>query len=204
MCAKIMTTFGARWMMERMRNSAGYSLVEVVVAMAVIVIGLLALLPMLALNMKSNVAARTYSIANLLAHQKLETVKSWPLYDDYGASGPWGITSNNTDLFASESNITVNNWFVYFGRTTTLVHNGYGDLDCNGISFDGSSGIIIVDEGAFNNGAALGMTMNTEDVNPCGGGGYRGEDFKLIKVTVDWDDVFGYHKLTRHMFISRF
>lgn len=186
-------------MRMQIRTEAGYTLVEVMVAMAVLIIGIVALLPMIAINIRSNLASRTYSIANFLAQEKLEKVRSWPLYDDISPTvGPYGITDNNLELFSDEFNVAVKNWAVNFTRKTKLLHNGY-TTSCNGILF-GSS----VDEGTFTNGAAMGLSLNTGNVDPCGGGGYRGEDFKMVRVEVEWVDPMGFHQLTRNMYIARF
>lgn len=186
-------------MRMQIRTDAGYTLVEVVVAMAVLIIGIVALLPMIAINIRSNLASRTYSIANFLAQEKLEKVRGWPLYDDISpTAGPYGITDNNLALFSDEFSVNVKNWNVSFTRRTKLLHNGH-TVSCNGILFGTS-----VDEGSFTNGAATGLTLNTGNVNPCGGGGYRGEDFKMVRVEVEWQDAMGFHQLTRNMYIARF
>lgn len=175
-------------MVAKIKDKSGYTIIEVIVAMVILIIGVLALLPMIALNVKSNVASRTFGIANYLAQEKLEKVKSWPLYEDVSGTGPYGLTTNNTELFAYETNLTVNNWKVYFNRTTEVYHNGH-DQGGNGVIFGTN-----IDDGLMNTGA----------VDQDGGGNYVGEDFKMIKVKVDWNDNFGYHEITRHMFISKF
>jgi type II secretory pathway pseudopilin PulG len=174
-------------------------MVEVIVAMAVLIIGIVALLPMLALNIRANVSSRTYSIANYLAQEKLERVRSWPMYEDQ-SNALRGITAANLELFNTEVNLTLNDWKVFFDRQTELVHNGYSGGACtNGYIYG-----VNIDEGNFNNGSSIGLTLNTGNVNPCAGGGYSGEDFKLVRVSVSWNDVFGFHEIVRHMFISKF
>lgn len=177
----------------------GYSLIEVVVAIFILIIGILAILPMLALNVRSNVAAKNYGIANYLVQQKMEAVKSWPIYDDQTAisSDLYGITENNAALFSPELNISVQNWNSTYNRYTELFHNGY-TINNQGFLFGDTSTGYGIDEGSFGN-----RSLNTGKINPSGGG-FKGEDFKMVRVRVEWEDVFGHHEISRQMFISRF
>ena len=196
-------------MTELKRSQTGYTLVEVLVALAILIIGILGVLPLLALNVQSNTAARTHSLANFLAQEKLEDIKSWPYYSDQAANGPYGITANNTELFPSVAEtIELNNYFVTFSRTAEVVRNGWVDgdedpasgVDCAGILFGNSSGSINVNEGVVG-----GITLNTKLVNDklCGSGA-QGEDFRLVRVKVSWRDLFGFHEIVRSEYIAQF
>jgi Tfp pilus assembly major pilin PilA len=185
-------------MNKKLHTDGGYTLVEVMVAMAILIIGIVALLPMLAMNVRTNVASRTYAIANYLAQEKLEKVRSWPYYEDQGGN-TYGITLNNTDLFGTETGLSVRNWKVYFSRTTELIHKG---AICGAGWIWGSD----YGEGSFvnPNSGLTGLTLDTGNVNPCGSNSYYGEDFKMVRVTVEWDDQFGTHQIVRNMYIARF
>lgn len=186
-------------------DRTGFSLVEILVAMAVMVIGILGVVPMLAFNIKANVSGKNYGTANYLAQQKLEQIRSWPLYEDYGTQR--GITQNNGLLFLSE-NLKVGEHHQTFTRTSEVVRNGHdymgpGTNDGDGLKFVAAE----IDEGTIVGGGS----MNTGNVGEKSGSAYRGEDFKLIRVTVSWyDRSFGatsaerQHEIVRHMFLAAF
>jgi prepilin-type N-terminal cleavage/methylation domain-containing protein len=189
-------------------DRGGFSLVEILVAMAVLTIGILGVVPMLSFNIKANISGKNYGIANYLAQQKLEAIRSWPLYEDYDAgNGVFGITMANGPLFAPES-LKVGEHFQEFTRSTEVLRNGYDSMgsgtgDCNGIKFETTG----VDEGLISGGGS----MNTGDVGENCGGNFRGEDFKLIRVRVQWyDNSFGagpsqkQHEIVRHMYLAKF
>ncbi len=185
----------------------GFSLIEVVVAMAVLMIGILGVVPMLAFNIKANLSGKNYGIASYLAQEKLEQIRSWPLYEDY-STGNRGITSANATLFNTEV-LKLGEHYQDFTRTAEVLRNGYdsmgsGTSNCDGIKFISSE----VDEGSISGGGS----MNTESsIGEYCSGGYRGEDFKLIRVRVVWYDrslgatsTQKSHEIVRHMFIAKF
>ncbi|HPM77851.1 MAG TPA: prepilin-type N-terminal cleavage/methylation domain-containing protein [bacterium] len=192
------------------QQQKGFSLVEIIVAMAILTFGILAVVPMLALNVRANLAARNYGTAVFLAQQKFEEVRSWNLWEDVdcvpqqAAHAKCGITNDNWMLTGTETNIEINGIDTRFDRTTTVLRNGYetGAGDCKAVIFTSGSGAIPVNE-------ATGLPANTGSLNTgavgaaCSGG-TRGEDFKFIRVTVSWDDMFGDHTITRHMYIAAF
>jgi prepilin-type N-terminal cleavage/methylation domain-containing protein len=197
----------------------GFTLVEVIVAIFILVVGVLGILPMLALNVKSNTGSRHMGVANFLAQQKLERIKAWPYYDDQTIDGSivYGITTGNTELFGAEDGSTLprpvaENVGVGFKRSTSMIHNGSGgDYDCSsgqdGFQFkDGIGGTLGMSEGTFTNPAdpTTQLTLNTGLVNKCASGKYAGEDFKIVLVRVQWADLFGSHELVRYLYVSRF
>jgi len=183
----------------------GFSLVEILVAMAVLIIGILGVVPMLSFNVKANMSGKNYGLASYLAQEKLEQIRSWPLYEDYGTQR--GVTRRNGFLFGSES-LTVGEHHQAFTRVAEVLRNGYdvmgsGTANCDGIKFLSTE----VNEGNIAGGGSL----NTGNVGERCSGGFRGEDFKLIRVTVSWyDRSFGatstarQHQIVRHMFLAKF
>jgi len=182
---------------------AGFSLIEVVIAMAILAIGILGVAPMILFNVKANASGKNYGIANYLAQQRLEQIRSWPLWEDYNTNSP-GITTNNTALFAAETNIKVGEHYEGFGRTTELVRNGYtGSYGCSGSPFVFATSGGTYSEGNIPGGGSL--NTGTSAGEYCGSGSnYRGEDFKVIRVRVTWDDLFGHHEINRYMYIAKF
>lgn len=191
--------------MEKFRNKsvAGFSLIEMVVAMAVLIIGILGVVPMLAFNVKANTAGRNYGLAAFLAQERLEQIRSWPLYEDVGSTP--GVTASNSALFGVETNIFVGEHSVAFNRTTEYVRNGYGSAgwshDYDGIIFTSGSGTMNYNEAST--GQTTGV-LNTGNVGESSSGNYRGEDFKMIRVKIWWDDNFGHHEILRHMYLAQF
>jgi len=180
-------------LLSAFRGNAGFSIVEVLVALAILVIGILGVVPMLVFNVKANTAGKNYGFANYLAQEKLERIRSWPLYESYDTTK--GITVDNALLFGTDY-VWNENKTRQFMRVVDLVRNGYGPYDCDGILFDSGT----YSEGNISGGGS----MNTGDVGEKCSGGYRGEDFKVIRARVMWDDNFGHHEIARHMYLAQF
>jgi len=96
-----------------------------------------------------------------------------------------------------------------FQRSTRYLRNGYaspGISDCNGIIFgDTAGGIHPVNEKEGLGGEQITQVdmLNTGNVGENCGSTYRGEDFKMIRVTVGWSDALGSHPpVIRHMYLS--
>lgn len=184
-------------------------------ALAILTIGIMGVIPMLALNLKANIASRYYGQALFLATQKIEQIKSWPYYDTVGVV--FGIDPGNTTLFKTNDPVFVVDYDMTFNITSTVMRNGYdasgggwdmvncpGTPGNNSVIFDltaGGSDHLYSKE--YSGSAAV--SLNTQFVEPCGtSGGYRGEDFKLVTVVVSWSDSMGTHSLTRQAYIARF
>ncbi|MCB1152022.1 MAG: hypothetical protein H6684_06095 [Deltaproteobacteria bacterium] len=188
-------SLGAMSALRRRRGVAGFSMVEVVVAIFVVTIGVSALIPMLVFNIKSNSMANFVSVANFLAEAHLEQVRSWPYYESVtvdGTNHP-GIVSTNTELFGTFNNVTMPGTNMEFDVTVELYHNGYTQ-DCSGVLFGSSGGSVNVNDSILNSGSIQGDCTT----------GVRGEDFKIIRATVNWTDRFGAQEIQRHAYISRF
>lgn len=176
------------------RRSRGFSLVEVIVAMFILTVGIAALIPALSFNIKSNQRAKSYGIANFLAEKHIEKILSWSPYENQ--SNAYGIESDNPELFGTFPNLTTPGANNVFNLTAEVFHNGYsGSTGCNGIRFANSGGYFAVDEGDLKTGA-----VNQDD---CADGSYRGEDFKIVRVTVSWDDRFGGHSIERQAYVTK-
>ena len=116
---------------RRGRGHDGFSLVEVLVALGLIVILITSLAPLFALAAASNVAARARTAAALLAEEKLEELRELPFgVDRAGAPVTDLATDTKGDVFASGGtgltpggsvDITVANYSDYvdlFGHRT--------------------------------------------------------------------------------------
>ncbi|MDP8256129.1 MAG: prepilin-type N-terminal cleavage/methylation domain-containing protein [Candidatus Alcyoniella australis] len=183
------------------RDAKGFTLIEVVVAMGILTIGILALIPALLFNIKSNTLARNRGVANQLAVQKLEVVKSWPTYYSYSSANRGAYSGANTYLYGSET-VNVSNNPVPFTRTTSLYTNGT-TADCGTAILFGNN-----TNGAarnLNEGNPSPVALNTGGVSSsgCGASQYRGEDFRIVLVTVTWIDLFGGHSIERYQYLRR-
>jgi len=90
-------------------NENGFTLIEILMAIAVISIGLLALAALQTTAISGNARAKKHSMASLLAQDQIETYKNMP-YDSI-PSAP-----------ASENGTTLSPWGI-FTRTTTVLDN---------------------------------------------------------------------------------
>jgi len=177
-------------MCPKHKGNAGFSLVEVVVAMTVFTIGVLGVVPMLAFNVKSNAAGKNFGIAVYLAQQRLEQIRSWPFWEDYDASAQrYGITMNNTDLFGEEQ-VQVGEYYQFFKIKSVVLRNG----DDMNITFQSGG---VYDEGRTEAGAS--SSLNTTNSSTT-----IEEDIKLVRVKVEWTDLFGFHEIERHMYLAKF
>ncbi|MDP8256043.1 MAG: prepilin-type N-terminal cleavage/methylation domain-containing protein [Candidatus Alcyoniella australis] len=183
------------------RDRAGFTLIEVVVAMGILTVGILALIPALLFNIKSNTLARNRGLANQLAVQKLEHVKSWPIYYDYSTSNRGSASGSNTTLYGNET-VSVTNSPLSFTRSTSVYTNGT-TADCGTAILFGNTG-----NGAarnLNEGDPGGVLLNSGTVTAsgCGSNQYRGEDFRMVLVTVTWIDRFGGHSIDRYQYLKK-
>lgn len=83
------------------RGDQGFSLIEVLVALGLVVILITSLAQLFALATMSNVAARARTMATLLAEEKLEELRELPFgFDSAGAPATDLTTDTTGDLFA--------------------------------------------------------------------------------------------------------
>ena len=74
-----------------MRNERGVSLIEVLVATAILVVALISLAQLFGIAIRSNIAARSTTHSTVLAQQQLEVLRSRP---DLAASPSAALTEN--------------------------------------------------------------------------------------------------------------
>ncbi len=216
------------------RREAGFSLLEVLIAIMILTVGILALVPMLAFSIKANSLGKDYAFANFLAQQRLDQIYAWPVYQDVVLTNPTqypGVTANNAKYFGTET--------VYddrgraFTRVSEVVRNGYlgsaNNVIWSSTSTNTNEGAISnptdpnnpqnnnwqpISGASLNTGASVGEWDTTN-------GGYRGEDFEMVRVRVSWYDGLGQgvggtgnavqgatgagvHEIERHMFIAKY
>ena len=180
--------------MQRRSGSAdGFTLIEVIVAMGILTIGILAIIPALLYNVRSNTFARNRGIATDLAKAQLEGIKAWPLYDNYGTA--LGVYPANSTLFGSNV-IQVGHTKTSFTVNTSMLRNisTCGEAILFGSNANGLTKNLD-ESGALNTG-------NVDHGSGCSEGAYEGEDFKSVGVTVTWVDQFGPHALHRHGYVK--
>lgn len=102
--------------MMTMRSSSGFSLIEVLVAMALFAIGVLALAQMQIVSMSGNTASRRITGAATLAESKLEELKSLSYSnadltdkdaDGDAGYGTAGLDDEDGDADGSETGVTI-------------------------------------------------------------------------------------------------
>ena len=201
-------------------DKAGFTMVEVVVAMFIIAIVIAGLIPALVLNIRSNYMAKNYGVANYLAQRKIEQIRSWPQYETIALDNGdvlYGIENSNSDLFTDEvwggeghpySTHTLPGVKETFTVTATASRNGYtGASDCKGYTFGGSIGNG-TDDGWLNTTPVSGSSSEwPEDFVGSCGSGWRGEDFTIVRVHVTWTDKMRFtasHTIDRQAYIAKF
>jgi type IV pilus assembly protein PilV len=91
-------------MKKTLQSNKGLSLVEVVIAMLIVAIGILGLAPLMSITMDANSFSRNVSTANILAQDKIESLRSvasfFPLPDvqtDTGVDGVYNLITTIDD-----------------------------------------------------------------------------------------------------------
>jgi len=65
-------------LIQSFRNEKGITLLEVLVAMIILAFGVLGLAPMIVISMYGNSYSNQVTVANAIAQDRLEEMKSWP------------------------------------------------------------------------------------------------------------------------------
>jgi type IV pilus modification protein PilV len=117
----------------------GFTLMEVIVSIAVLSIGLLGVAALISNTMHSGTSARYMNMANVLASEKLDSLNKWPQGDanvQPGGSLTGGSCSGNdycdTITMTEESGADYESQTQIVNgtaTTTTIVHTGSGCID---------------------------------------------------------------------------
>jgi len=96
-------------MAGRRRNDRGMTLIEVLVALSILAVALLALAPLFTISVKTNASAHQLTNANTLAREKLEELSGYPrsdtrlkVLDTKNASGPGGAAITGATVGACD------------------------------------------------------------------------------------------------------
>lgn len=136
---------------KKSRTTAGFSLIEVMVALAILAIGLLGVAALIGSLISTGGKTRSSSTANILASEKLDDLNKWPCNDadnnvitcdqnlDTGGSltGPSVCAAGDTHCDqvtvseASGADYETQTTFDAFGaaQTATIVHTSAGCVD---------------------------------------------------------------------------
>ncbi len=91
-------------MFKRLKNKAGLSLLEVLVAMLILAFGILGLAPMIVTAMFSNSYSNDVTRANVIAQDKIEFMQSLVTFSPL----PWTeVTSNLNGLFTRSTRVDI-------------------------------------------------------------------------------------------------
>jgi type IV pilus modification protein PilV len=165
--------------MNPYRPSRGFSLIEVLVAVVVLSIGLLALASLQLSLIRASGETKTQSAAIALAKEKIETLAS---YQDVGGTDNTCISPSNgtantcyraitSETATSPSTNTVTVGGVTYRRSTTVTRYVYNKSS--------------VDYGA------VGNTLLDSGVKALSANNMPGKEFKRVDVTVAWTDSTG-------------
>jgi type IV pilus assembly protein PilV len=143
-----------RLTISRSARPKGFTLVETVVALAVLAIGLTGVAAMIGNTLRSGTRARYMNVANVLASEKLDNLNQWPSTEVNGTvvadanvapggslNGP--VVCANTDQYCdmvtvneasgadyeTQTAMVPNGAGGYTAQTTTIVHTSSGCVD---------------------------------------------------------------------------
>jgi type IV pilus modification protein PilV len=159
--------------MNRLPTSyRGFSLIEILVAAAVLSVGLLALVSLQASLIRSSSDARAFTEATTLAKDQLETLRT---FNNMKTGASYQALTDGSDTPAGSGNVN-------YARSWTINRYVYNqDPDGNPATADGQFVAYANDTGdpptPYNGNTATGYVDNTE--------------FKRIAVHVSWQDVNG-------------
>jgi prepilin-type N-terminal cleavage/methylation domain-containing protein len=116
--------------MSLRRGQRGMTLIEVLVALSILAIAILALAPLFTMSVRSNASAQQLTNANTLAREKLEELSGYPrndprltIADGSNAAAPVGVTIAGTTLIDTLNTFVVNDLPLWYqpstGKTST-------------------------------------------------------------------------------------
>ncbi|MEJ2200711.1 MAG: prepilin-type N-terminal cleavage/methylation domain-containing protein [Desulfuromonadaceae bacterium] len=102
-------------------NSKGFSLIELLVAVTILAIGLLAVAGLQATAIQGNTHGNTISQATTLAEDQLETIRNMAYDDIVFASNPYVENNVGGSIFTRETLIEVDTPMIDLKRVTVTV-----------------------------------------------------------------------------------
>jgi prepilin-type N-terminal cleavage/methylation domain-containing protein len=110
------------------RRQRGLTLIEVLVALSILAVALLALFPLFTVSVKTNASSHQLTNANTLAREKLEELSGYPrndprltIADGSNAAAPAGVTIPGTTFIDTNNPYVVNDLPKWYEPSTGAV-----------------------------------------------------------------------------------
>jgi type IV pilus modification protein PilV len=152
-------------------SARGFSLLEVLIAVVILSVGLLALASLQLSMIRASSATKAQTLAADLAKDKIESLRSFTALTGTNSYLSLGTTSPQTETLNDSGG---NQGGVNYTRTTTITRYVYNKIS-----------------GAFETGGVITNTATDATLIAAKSGTIdysTGKDFKLIKVSVGWTD----------------
>src|SRR5262245_16649242 len=120
-CSEALPMKTLRGLLDGLRGEQGFSLAEVLMATAMLIVGVAVVLSALMYGVAGVEGSRGQSTAVFLAEQKLEEVRAYAV----STAATQGFSNLNSSSFPAESSIT---GYPNYRRTVTLTATGNADL----------------------------------------------------------------------------
>jgi len=120
-------------------RAAGFTLMEVLIAMFILTVGLMAMASLMAQSLSGTDNARYLSLATTLVSEKLEDLNRWPALSPYVAAGG-GLTSDaSSGTLNYYDDVDLSNTNGYVSETISLAGGSYANVIHNATGYVNTS-----------------------------------------------------------------
>jgi prepilin-type N-terminal cleavage/methylation domain-containing protein len=136
-------------LLTKSRRASGFSLVEILIAVTVLVIGLTAMAGLVAQSLGGTERARYMALATTLVSEKLEDLNRWPSVDPHvvaggslSSDGSSGGLNYYDDIDLSNTTGQVSETIKVTGGYSSIVHKSTGEISVTNTAAPTGSGLI--------------------------------------------------------------